>query len=366
MFRKFLTKNNLIIFLCLIIFSTLLAIFALSSRHPKSAPIQAFNVDQELSTLSKQNTGDLFKPIRDNLKELMKRGGIDGSIQLTDKAFVAGLIPLDECHSLMHLIGHAAYEYSNEDFHPIVSKDSNKCVASFQHGVEAQIVESKVNIMQAVPELKDYCAALRQVLPGITCYHGAGHGTMRITHVAAKSLQLCDALAGGPETDLSDCYRGVFSEYGNMALNYDGDTGEYIPTPSTVTYDSKHPLLTCQTYAAKYQDACYSQLTKIVYQGSDIEGTYKNCQDPKYTRSAQLTCTRIISGIYSEQTLYKNDFVAAPKIISTMSKDFRDVYVSGIKLGFLSYSTSGVRKDWQKSCNQLQVSDRQRCLAAYE
>lgn len=317
-------------------------------------------------TQIRNDNEDIFLGIRNNVSNILKQGGIDGSIKLIDIAFASGLIPLNQCHRLLHLLGHESYEHYQGNFDNLASHESNKCAASFQHGIEAQIAEIEPNLPTAVEKLHEYCTSLRRVLRAINCYHGSGHGYMRITHNAQASLDFCDALAGGPETDLSDCYRGVFSEYGFMALNIDGDTGERISDTPPIKVDLERPFKICYSFQKKYRQSCFSQLTKIIFKGADIEGSFKKCLYPEYEKELQETCVRIVGAIYSEKILSTSDTVKTPEFIITLPGNLRQSYLSGIRLAFLTYFESRVQKDWLTVCESFpDLNDQEFCHTLY-
>lgn len=322
----------------------------------------AFSPEQELANIVKVSTATPLEVFRNNISDILRRGGIDGAFQLAELAFHRGALNIDECHTILHLVGHYAYARSSDDFAKLARTDGLLCVSSFIHGVEAEIaLEGK----DKVPDLlKNYCFESKKAIPGFWCYHGAGHAFLENRMDVSLALQQCDALAGGPEPNLSNCYRGVFSQYGSAALGYDGDTGLPLSSKPLVAIDFKKPLLFCDTFEEKYHNSCYSQLTKIhASQGNSIEDLTKGCLVPTYTREAKLICIQIVAGVSARSQLNNKETVSPESFILALASDFHQSYIDGALDGFLSHAQSGKKKDWKTFCNAFpQESDREYCL----
>jgi len=225
--------------------------------------------------------------------------------------------------------------------------------------IEAQIA---IDYPDSPDKLKHYCEVIRQVIPGNWCYHGAGHAYLQITTDVNKALDKCDSLEGGIETNLENCHRGIFSEYGNRALGYDGDTGKSLPGSPRVKLDLDNPYGFCKSLDQKYRPACYSQLTKVYISG-DIEESLNKCLKDSDI-DIQKICINIISGVNSRGALATSDFLSAPKILSSMPQALRQAYIKGVKETFIGYEASGIEKDWEATCNSLNEDiDRQFCYS---
>ncbi|MDP3794445.1 MAG: hypothetical protein Q8R13_00755 [bacterium] len=265
---------------------------------------------------------------------------------------------IDECHTILHLVGHYAYARSDGNLAKLARTDGSLCVSSFIHGVEAEIALQSTG--NTIEQLKNYCAELKESIPGFWCYHGAGHAFLESRMDIPWALKQCNALAGDPESDLSNCYRGIFSEYGSNALGYDGDTGLSLSGGPSVKVDFEKPLLFCNVLEESYRSACYSQLTKIhASRGSGLTG----CLIPEYTREAQKVCVQIIMGVSFRSQLDNREVIKPEPFILTLASDFRQKYIDGALDGFLAHSQSGKKKDWKAFCTAFpQEDDRTYCL----
>lgn len=326
-------------------------------NNTKITPKNKIDLETRLDSLS-LGSKNVFSTLLDQLSTIIEFEGINSAIKLTELALKKEKINIDQCHIILHQIGHEAYQKFSNDLKHLTRRDSNICIASFQHGVEAQVA---IDNPGSPEPLKNYCQALRTVLPGIWCYHGAGHAYLQITGDVNKALEKCDSLSGGVETNLENCYRGIFSEYGNWALGYDGDTGKSLPGGPRVKLDLENPYGFCKSLEEKYRPACYSQLTKVYISG-DLDSSLQKClKDPDL--EVQKICVNIVSGVYSRSFLATSNFISTPKILSSMSQALRQEYIKGVKDAFVGYRTSGIEKDWQAIiCSSLnEERDRQFC-----
>lgn len=322
-----------------------------------------FNVEAELMKYS--SNPDTFRSIRNNLPTIIKQGGIDGALTLVNKALKEERIPLFRCHPLIHLIGHQAYEQYKKDFDLMAQHVNNVCYSAYQHGVEGQIVIEGGNVRE---ELKKFCIASKKMDPSSLCYHGAGHAFLQITLNIEKALAFCDTLervGDIPEADNSNCYAGIFSEYGNRAQNYDGDTGENFPGPPLVGFPFGHPLEFCRFFAPKYQEACDRQLTKLLEDPVDVTKSIQNCLFEGYPEETKARCIEIVGYHYAVNTLSHDDTVIPPSLIFSLPKNLRQRFIIGVKTIFTVTELSGLKKDLRAFCmNFEQEEDKRFCLSS--
>ena len=324
---------------------------------------KSISVADKLQSL-KSNRLSTYDAIRNQLSNLTKKGGIEGVIKLSEFALQQKEISIDQCHNLLHLVGHEAYDYLEGDVSKLILYGSNTCIASFQHGIEAQIAETRKDSIEI---LKKYCSALRQSYPGISCYHGAGHGYMRVLKDAHKSVAKCDELEGGPDNELWNCYRGVFSEYGNQVLGVDTDTGLPIPNGPSLKIDNRTvPLLYCQEFEEKYRDSCYSQLTKIQH-SNNHEESLKSCLTTQYTPRMQEICINITAGVDSRRALSEKESYHVPEMVLDLPKNLKESYIAGFKETLIGFKNSGIKKDWHSFCSQFtDPGDQEYCKQTFQ
>ena len=299
----------------------------------------------------------MFQSIYKHIGSLEIKGGIEGVVGLIEYSFKEQAINQSECHTLLHALGHTAYGRYPKDWQRLATSKSTLCVASFEHGVEAQIaIAQAADPTQMVSELQAYCVALREKHPGITCYHGAGHAFLQRTKGDVnRALGLCDSLKGGPVSDLQDCYRGIFSEFGSEALGIDGDTGLPIAGVPRVEIVPKKPFDVCVSIGADYQRACVSQLSKIYYK-NDVVKAMADCIHSPYLSWIRERCIMTIAGIHAMQTLSSHESMKTPVEVVGYTPENRAAYIAGTAEGFVSFSLSGIQKDWQSWCGSFAES----------
>lgn len=311
---------------------------------------------------------NVFTYIRDNIGDIFNKAGPAGTINLIEEALSQGEITISECHTLLHLTGHESYFYYKGDFDAMALKDSLVCTQAYQHGVEAQIVLSSVNVKE---DLYNFCTAIRRVTAsGISCYHGAGHAVFQESLDMGYSLEVCDELSvfsgvGSPEGNLLDCYRGVFSEYANEALGMDGDTGLVIPGELRVELDLQRPFDLCLSLKDKQQISCVSQFTKVFFT-QDMEESFPKCTQDGYEKWIQARCTKTLAGMYAEKILLKNESIKVPAMIFSWPWELRKSYILGSAEGFWAFKRSGIKKDWESFCGSFGAEkDRLFCFETF-
>ncbi len=339
-------KLFLVFFLSILVATFIAILFTQKIKIRPHSP----NIDAELKAIQ-SNYKEVFLGIREKLLPIVRKFGIDGAFLIIEKALTQKLIDMDECHMLLHQLGHKAYTYLNKDFAKLTTYDSLYCVQSFQHGVEAQIVLD--NDAVVAQNLQKYCSVLKEKNPGITCYHGAGHGLLQIKGNLSGALKGCDDFGSNIDTIPIYCYRGVFSEYASRAMGYDTDTGKLVEGELPWKVDPQNPFLLCQTLEKKYQISCVSQFTKLVYKRKDMNSSILRCVSKELPDWIMGECLKTIAGMDAQWQLVQSDQVILPLKILSLGKDLRQKYIEGVKEGFWTFKKSGINKDWQFFCNSF-------------
>lgn len=345
-------KNKIILFIDIILtVATVFSLFILedSLLHQHDQSLYENSYIQKLI----QEQKDVFSYIRDNIHDVVKRIGIQGTINLVHEAFKENSISLNQCHILLHLTGHQAYEFYNSDVNQMVQlKFGTICWEAYQHGVEAIVALEEPN---PVKNLELLCKKWRQVDPKAGCYHGVGHSFLATSRNDIKiALSKCDLLIPTYDDSIPNCYRGAFSEFGNRVLNYDGDTGKHYEGTSTVEFKYRYPLIFCQELDERYRQSCYSQLTKIIFQ-SEIGKAIQDCNIEQYNDEAKLICIRALGLLYAEGMLSNNETIIAPIELSALTDDYRRAFISSAKVVFFTFLNEGTKKDSSSFCNSLQL-----------
>ncbi len=253
----------------------------------------------------------------------------------------------EECHPLVHEIGHAAYKKYN-DFGKAISYHNEICISGYMHGViEAAFVDAK----SAFEAAKSFCAPYP---PGKflswNCYHGIGHALMYYTgNNAPRSLSLCDAYAG-PFARTS-CVNGVFME------NFNADT---VLHPSEFL-DSTDPTRLCRTLNESKQADCYLYAAQYYLRnsGQDFQKSFAWCGSvpPPFIQSC-------IAGIGGEAMKMHIDHPSYVEEIcdKTDTKEHQSFCIDGM-IGLYLYHT-GSLSDTKKLCESLLTANQETCRSA--
>lgn len=316
-----------------------------------------FDPQATLANLNTENNIDDYLEIESMIGNVMEQYGTKAGFQLIDEGERQKIISNDQCHSLLHYVGHAAYAETPHDYETLLGiVEGTDCIGGYLHGIEAEIVLTSGNVVQ---EVQDFCTFQKEkgVNPG-PCYHGIGHaGTELYNYDVPKSLALCDSLAGGPEDDLTNCYRGVFSEVGNVIVGYDGHTGLAIEKLTIDGLDPEDPFAYCMTLEERHQSSCKSQLVKVLTMELDLDDWLTACQDPKLDHHTKEICINIVSGVYMRHELSFKDSATLPALINEFPQDLRRIAMLGALETVSGYYSDGAEKDWRPFCNAFTDPD---------
>lgn len=345
-------KNVLLVTIVTISF-LIIGFFFFTQKKDNSVEI-IFNPKEVLATLNTTNSVNDFLEIQAMIGEVMKEYGTKAGFELIEEGQRQGIINNDSCHGLLHYVGHAAYEESPYDYTKLLSVvEGTNCLGGYLHGIEAEMVLSSSNVIQDVQNFCTFQKA-KGVNPG-PCYHGAGHAAAELyKYDVPQSLALCDAIAGGPENDMSNCYRGIFSEIGNIVTGYDGHTGLGIDTVPIVGLDVKKPYEYCESFEKKYQSSCMSQLTKVATKDLNMQDWLSVCLNPDITIEASRICTNITADVYIRSMLSSAQTAVLPNIINQFSDDLQQIAILGSAEAFAGYRNNEVPKDWRPFCNAFE------------
>ena len=286
-----------------------------------------------LETIKKTDQ-NILSGIESQSRELIKKGKIKEAIELVVLAFQKKYIDNGKCHALLHTIGHLAYSYNKNDIKFLSSFIDKRCNAAYMHGMEAEIfLQNK----EFVPIIHNLCELALQRDSSINCYHGVGHAALGLGNTALSynvtlALGQCNKLANGPQMSLSNCYGGVFSEYGNLASNYDTDTGLHYSGSQRVTIPYEHTLEFCRTFDSIYQDDCSRQLVKITYQYKNPTASFQECVYKGYEFPIQFICVRSSAERYATHEMFikGGESLKAPPLIFSYTPMLRRAFIEGV------------------------------------
>ncbi len=317
-----------------------------------------FNPKVTLATLNTTDEINDFLQIEQMIASSIKTYGTKAGFELIDEGERQGLISNDACHGLLHYVGHAAYAENPTDYAALLSVvEGTNCIGGYLHGIEAEIVLGSSNV---VDDVQNFCLFQKErgVNPG-PCYHGVGHaGTELYNYDVQKSLALCDALGKlNVETDLTNCYRGVFSEVGNIVTGYDGHTGLEIDSVPITGLDASNPYAYCERLDSKHQSSCKSQLTKVATMGLNMEDWLSTCDIQTLSQNTRDICININAGVYVRHHLSFSESTTLPKYVSNFTPEEQKVAILGSAEAFAGYMSDGAEKNWRQFCESVTTTE---------
>lgn len=366
MIKKITHKTIISISLALLLGVTIGALASYALPQNKSEQMQSFDAHRVLTETLANAELDDFIELESNIVPVMQKYGLRSGFLLIDQAEKENIISNDQCHALLHYVGHEAFAENPYDYEKITSiVEGTNCIGGFIHGVEAEIVAESGNVKQ---DLWDFCTYEKEngVNPG-PCFHGVGHAASELyNNDIPKSLAMCDSLEGGSEPDLTNCYRGVFSQLGNSIIGVDGHTGLSVDRISVIGLDTKKPYAYCEKLETKYQSSCKSQLLKVLTQDVKFEDWLAVCLDPTFDYNSQEICTNINAGVYTRATLSFSDTTKLPDAINEFPEGLRKIAILGSLEAFSGYFTDGSQKDWKSFCASFkEIDDQKYCTDVF-
>lgn len=348
----FVIKKQKMVWIWFCVVILLMGILIVQHNRGVTQEEYSFNADQELAKiyLMAGERGDHAEYLRKNLGALLERGGVDGAMEVMKGALQRDLVTIGDCHSLVHLIGHQAYQLARKNVKGLGRADAKLCGSAYQHGIEAEITERVVDPKIAIQELRSFCLEMRKAIGESDCYHGVGHGMMKVSKDISHSLRFCDLLIEPTSHDLSECYKGVFSETAFMLSGVDSDTGLPIKGGPTLTLPYDHPLDLCASLSYSYQQDCGLQLSRLLSEENSQDDTFSKCLDKKYVQELQEACIQVNAAVFTQHTLSRDGVAQPSHVILSLGQGYREAYIRGAAGEFRAFFDSHAPKDWNAFC----------------
>lgn len=322
---------------------------------------------RDLPLIGLGETQNEFEDLRRNIAVYIHSEGPASALDAIMDATQEGGISYDECHVLMHLAGHGAYEYYSGDLGIVGfnSRSGRECLGGFVHGLEAEIVLSDA---EPIKKLHQLCDTAKEL--GVNhgpCYHGAGHASLELTEDVHESLSFCDSLEAEVEPNLSGCYRGVFSELNNLILGFDRNSGIARNGTEYPGIDSDNPYAFCAELAERYREGCYTQSTMLMLASNDIESALPKCLSQEYSPYAQSTCVHIMIAVDSRNRLSAESSYIAPGVLNTFPQRLQDASVEGARETYKGLLADPYNKKWEPFCDSYEhTTVRDSCYEVFQ
>lgn len=339
-------QSKLLTILLLAFISVVFGLLLFAGGGDKKAQIEGYY--SKYSSLNKP----MVKSIVDNLSEITTKTGYEGAIGLIQTAQREGKIQRDECHELMHLVGHEVYSKKSSQMPFLLKKYGTYCQSGFPHGIEAQIALEETDTKARATKLQEYCQLFKKSFSPASCYHGAGHAYYQMRHDEKNALANCDTLKG-KNVDLEPCYFGVFTELANDFLGVDSELGLAVAGKHRQIEAPQKPLLFCDRFDIKYRKACWSTLPLLVNSQRKNAGDLSPCLLAEYKPLAQEYCVEYWASFISRERLLSKDFYIVPESVRELPLELQPSYVRGLLNALNAFTRDGQKKDWRKICNSM-------------
>lgn len=298
--------------------------------------------------------------IEEKLSDLVSEGGIVGAIDIVKLGLKRGDLFVNECHSLVHSIGHFAPGYYQNDFGALVEHVSDFCAGGYLHGAEAQIALEGGDFVSRLHELCD--TVIEKFGQTKICFHGAGHAFLNMLLNTDEALAWCERLAvpGKYDSYYSKyaCPEGVFSEVTNVIGGYDGETGRPYTGGPPMKIDAP-PLLWCAKFKAEYQTPCALELNALGIgmetPPEEVSKILKRCITDAPNERITKACIYNVASSYARNELRKSGYVTFYDWMLGESDTHRLVYLIGTAQEVAQNVLGGQLIDTDSFCEKFQT-----------
>ena len=294
-----------------------------------------FNIETEFSRL-KTAGPNLFNSFLSSADDIIKRGGISGGEEIVRKAFSRLQLDLVECHHLMHVLGHEAVDYYEQDADKIARHVSAFCEHGYQHGAEAEMYGFSKQGGSYEP-LRKFCEAVRNYNAGELCYKGVGHSALSETLDVQRAIQICEKIV--PDTQKSDreyCYQGIFNDLTNKVSGIDSDTGMTLSGPPLMKLPST-PIDYCASLKEPYRHSCIFELGGHMHTvaNGNHTGALLECLKGDHDKALVEECIRAVSAIIAQKFFVQTKdtgtvTVTKNKLVDSWGTVYRRAYILGV------------------------------------
>jgi hypothetical protein len=295
-----------------------------------------------------------------SMLDIARTKGIPFGVSVVAEVVERGDISTDDCHLLLHLLGHEAHTVYGYDYEAVFKANHGRiCLGGYLHGVEAQIATAGLG---AKEELWAFCEQMK--VRGLTngpCFHGVGHSAYELTRDIGSSLDFCNAIVGGPESDMSGCWRGVFSEVGFALMGVDSATGQSVPGAEIDGISPDNPLAYCKGLSEWYRDACASQLVKVYVNTAEPEKGLRECLRGADFDAGREACASTLVGVAARIYLERGDVPTIARLIGELPPELVPYGLSGAEEAYVGHAANGRASEWSALCRQLTLDARTTC-----
>jgi hypothetical protein len=288
--------------------------------------------------------------------EINQIRSVNEMVDMIIDAFETDRIGMFECHSLAHDIGHYGGYSDNFSYveEYLSKKNLDFCGSGFMHGVEGQLANNPYP--QNAESLYEFCKLAMPLEPFYAgCYHGAGHAFMENTDDVTSALRECDTLITDPNLvpNVSNCYRGVFSENVNY-LMADGKSSADL-------------LQFCMDLSEEFHDECAEELNGFNLtpesSGAEIEKAMRMCGEGNYSYVLTKGCMQSLGGVITDLLLTQNQEIIMPTWALSFSVVAQMGFIDGTVGALRKNKTEKSRVGLQSFCASLDTLKKEYCLA---
>lgn len=254
-----------------------------------------------------QEGRDAVRCVEDSLRRFAKERDISEAQALAKAFYQRGVIPLDACHNMAHLVGELME--GRHGFDAAVESADDFCNWGYLHGVfEGIHREYGWSREELARKGGNLCYGLGENSreETVNCFHGLGHSLTDFDpYDLVGALNACDAAGKGAD-ERRECYGGVFMQIARP------DAGSDNKAPF---YDPDDPFYPCDLLSGDHRRSClYEVSQRAIHAGTPFAEVAPLCGQINHIPTQKVCVSQIFGSIaygpYSmeEKRLYCRSF----------------------------------------------------------
>lgn len=203
----------------------------------------------------------------ETLTKILNEDGLEEVMDKVADYYVEEPSFANNCHDVMHDIGHKAYKNYLDDKDSVINPKAFYCANGFYHGLMASFIVANPGLVEA----RDFCNLVGKKLEGkapdakLQCFHGIGHGLLEdgfenvqnktsVQNIIVPALANCEMVTD-VEAELYRCASGIFNGIANF----------YLSEQHNLKINPNKPFATCEIQEEKFKQSCYGNFNSLIF-----------------------------------------------------------------------------------------------------
>lgn len=304
-------------------------------------------------------SGEVVSRLQEDLPQKIQEQGAAFALRAVFAAARSRSISSGECHLLLHNVGHATFAAASMDSlrDAFTFAEVRTCLGGYLHGMEAEILESGQEVQVRAWKLCELSHTIG--VKNGPCFHGFGHAALEWTQDVDEAITLCDSLSGGPEEDMSGCYRGIFSQLSDYIA---GKERSDVHFPAV---DPRNTFAYCRTLRSDVYYACLTQLSQRYNDVGDAHKGFGACMAASVVPIERKVCAQILTALETRKAYDENREASLSAFFAVIPVALHGDALSGMYESYrAAKDTYPEIRSWEVVCREVAQQPEDRCRDA--